>query len=83
MAQHPASFADVVAKVKPAVVSVRVKVNATAETGRWNRTATRMQSAQSEFAYVQVLPEVCSGGHPGLRHAPNGYRLRLRLLHHR
>ena len=32
MAQHPASFADVVAKVKPAVISVRVKVNATAET---------------------------------------------------
>src|SRR6476620_446748 len=33
MAQHPASFADVVAKVKPAVISVRVKVYAADETG--------------------------------------------------
>ena len=31
MARNPASFADVVAKVKPAVLSVRVKVNAAAE----------------------------------------------------
>jgi len=32
-AQHPASFADVVAKVKPAVISVRVKVDAAADDG--------------------------------------------------
>ena len=32
-AQHPASFADVVAKVKPAVISVRVKVDAMADAG--------------------------------------------------
>jgi serine protease Do len=31
VAQHPASFADVVAKVKPAVISVRVKVDAMAD----------------------------------------------------
>ena len=33
VAQHPASFADVVAKVKPAVISVRVKVDAMADAG--------------------------------------------------
>jgi serine protease Do len=46
MAQHPASFADVVAKVKPAVISVRVKVNAAAETGlmEQNDTRTRIRS---------------------------------------
>jgi len=31
MLQHPAGFADIVAKVKPAVISVRVKVPASAE----------------------------------------------------
>src|SRR5215469_4617405 len=31
-AQHPAGFADLVAKVKPAVISVRVKIDRTAET---------------------------------------------------
>jgi serine protease Do len=34
VAQHPASFADVVAKVKPAVISVRVKVDAMADAGQ-------------------------------------------------
>src|SRR5690349_3844409 len=29
---HPAGFADLVAKVKPAVISVRVKIDRTAET---------------------------------------------------
>ena len=33
VAQHPASFADVVAKVKPAVISVRVKMDAAADAG--------------------------------------------------
>ena len=41
MAQHPASFADVVAKVKPAVISVRVKPRLRRR--RWNRTAMRMR----------------------------------------
>src|SRR5689334_22025532 len=31
-AQRPAGFADLVAKVKPAVISVRVKIESTAET---------------------------------------------------
>ena len=31
MTQHPAGFADLVAKVKPAVISVRVKIPASAE----------------------------------------------------
>src|SRR5215469_15898502 len=31
-AQHPVGFADLVAKVKPAVISVRVKIDRTAET---------------------------------------------------
>jgi len=30
--QHPAGFADLVAKVKPAVISVRVKTNSAANT---------------------------------------------------
>ena len=34
VAQHPASFADVVAKVKPAVISVRVKMDAVADAGQ-------------------------------------------------
>jgi len=31
MLQHPAGFADIVAKVKPAVICVRVKIPASAE----------------------------------------------------
>jgi serine protease Do len=37
-AQHPAGFADLVAKVKPAVVSVRVKIDRTAATPSMNES---------------------------------------------
>src|SRR6516162_8593037 len=38
--QHPAGFADIVAKVKPAVISVRVKI-AAAETSMFQRNSDR------------------------------------------
>ena len=57
VAQHPASFADVVAKVKPAVISVRVKVDAMADAGLMEQNGGEdVTSAQSELADVQVLP---------------------------
>jgi serine protease Do len=69
MAQHPASFADVVAKVKPAVISVRVKVNAAAETGLMEQNgdedATPSNSPMYKF-FRNFAPE----GMPRLRQRP-------------
>ena len=75
MAQHPASFADVVAKVKPAVISVRVKVNATAETAAMEQNGDEdanpfnPNSPMYKF-FRKFAPE----GMPGQRQRPrNGY----------
>ena len=38
--QHPVGFADIVAKVKPAVISVRIKVSAEPALLQHNRTMT-------------------------------------------
>jgi serine protease Do len=71
MAQHPASFADVVAKVKPAVVSVRVKVNAAAETAAMEQNGDEdanpfnPNSPMYKF-FRKFAPE----GMPGLRQRP-------------
>ena len=71
MAQHPASFADVVAKVKPAVISVRVKVDAAAETGLMEQNNDEdanpfnPNSPMYKF-FRKFAPE----GMPGLRQRP-------------
>jgi serine protease Do len=70
-AQNPASFADVVAKVKPAVISVRFKVNAAAETGLMEQNGDEdanpftPNSPMYKF-FRKFAPE----GMPGLRQRP-------------
>src|ERR1700681_698615 len=41
--QHPADFADLIAKVKPAVVSVRVKLDQVAQTSDQDENAAPLQ----------------------------------------
>ena len=75
--QHPASFADVVAKVKPAVISVRVKVNATAETAAMEQNGDEdanpfnPNSPMYKF-FRKFAPE----GMPGCGNAPRWLRVK-------
>src|ERR1700749_3336933 len=48
-------FADLVAKVKPAVISVRVKIDGDAENGGMTRENERMDSDQSESDRKSVV----------------------------
>ena len=47
MLQHPAGFADIVAKVKPAVISVRVKIPASAERSLFEQNRDDEEDDQS------------------------------------
>ena len=66
-AQHPAGFADIVAKVKPAVISVRVKIDAAA-------AAEPMQqdSAEDAVPFDPTSPMYKFFKQFGWRHFPQG-----------
>jgi S1-C subfamily serine protease len=69
MAQHPASFADVAAKVKPAVISVRVKVNAAAETGLMEQNGDE-DANPSDSPMYKFFRNFAPEGMPRLRQRP-------------
>ena len=53
---RPAGFADIVEKVKPAVISVRVKVNATAQNSSFQGGSFRRASSASSAASARRCP---------------------------
>lgn len=69
-AQHPASFADVVAKVKPAVISVRVKVDAMADTGMTEQNGEEEMNPLNPSSPMYKFFRRFSEEMPGMRHRP-------------
>ncbi len=76
--QHPAGFADLVAKVKPAVISVRVKMDASAEMTGATRSdddnATPLQPGSPMEKFFQQF------GQQFGQNAPNGMQQRHRTI---
>ena len=69
-AQHPAGFADLVAKVKPAVISVRVKIVGSAKTASTDQDNTLPfppGSPLEKFFKQFGLPNMPNGNHPNRR----------------
>ena len=65
-AQHPAGFADLVAKVKPAVISVRVKIEGSAETASASQDNIRPfppGSPMEKFFEQFGMPNMPNGRH--------------------
>jgi serine protease Do len=69
-AQHPASFADVVAKVKPAVISVRVKVDAMANTGMTEQNGEEEMNPSNPSSPMFKFFRHFGEEMPGMRHRP-------------
>ena len=70
LAQHPAGFADLVAKVKPAVISVRVKIEGNAKTASTDQDNTLPfppGSPLEKFFKQFGLPNMPNGNHPNRR----------------
>ena len=88
---HPQGFADLVAKVKPAVISVRVENSRRRRSGAgaaFKRRRPATNPGRARFAARQILPAVRPAVRrsirPAIRHAAepsNDRRRRLRLLH--
>ncbi len=66
-AQHPASFADLVAKVKPAVISVRVKIDDEAA-----KTASMSGNEEEDIPIVPGSPMEKFFQQFGFQNVPNG-----------
>ena len=90
--QHPAGFADLVAKVKPAVISVRVKIPASAEPAMMQQQERRRPDASPSMPgspmekFFQQFGEQFGQQWPQGRAAAaarpsDHHRRRLRLLH--
>ena len=80
-AQNAPGFADLVAKVKPAVISVRVKIDSDAENGGMVQNE-RMNSDQSDNRRsISFQSSSVSASRTACRSARGDYRRRLRLLH--
>ena len=71
VAQHPASFADVVAKVKPAVISVRVKMDAVTDAGMTEQNGGEEMNPQDPNSPMYKFFRYFSPEQmPGMRHRP-------------
>ena len=56
--QRPADFSDLIAKVKPAVISVRVKIEQGAQTSSSEDNGNERQSAPAGLPDGEVLPSI-------------------------
>src|ERR1700730_13853212 len=71
--QAPAGFADLVAKVKPAVISVRVKIDADRSDAMVQRESQRSDQDQSGSPFEQFFSKRFGFGGPnGQQFGPNG-----------
>jgi serine protease Do len=72
---HPASFADLVAKVKPAVISVRVKIDETANVARMSE-----RNDQDAIPFAPGSPMEKFFRQFGFQNGPNGLEQRHRII---
>src|SRR3984957_8384269 len=71
--QHPADFADLIAKVKPAVMSVRVKMDATAQDSSSEGNGPQLQPGSPMEKFFRQFGEQQFGGNqPQQRRAVTG-----------
>jgi serine protease Do len=74
LAQHPVGFADIVAKVKPAVISVRVKIDRPANSSLSDDESPSPQGAPFEHFFRRFgMPNNGEGGHQVITGQGSGF----------